>query len=84
MMVHACYPSYMGGINRIAVQDGLGLNRPYPKNNKSRKGCRPVAVAQVVEHWSSKYEALSSNPSTAERKDRDRERQRESPKFNKT
>jgi hypothetical protein len=35
MVTHACYPSYVGSINkRIIVQDDLGVNaRAYSKNS---------------------------------------------------
>jgi hypothetical protein len=39
--------------------------RPYPQNNQSKKS---GGVVQVLEHLSSKCEALSSNPSTEKAK----------------
>jgi hypothetical protein len=60
MVVHACDPSYIGGIGRrITVQASLDKHRnPIPKITKAKRD-------QVVEH---RHEALSSNPSTTKNK----------------
>jgi hypothetical protein len=64
MMVHACHPSYRGGIGRkIIVQAGPRRNaRPYLKIPKAK---RAGSMDQVVEHLSRKLKVLNSNPSVS-------------------
>jgi hypothetical protein len=68
MLVHIYNPSNMGGISRrIKVQTSLGKTvTPYPKNNLSKKK-KSGGMVQVVQHLSTKSEALSSSPSTTKR-----------------
>jgi hypothetical protein len=40
---------------------------PNPPTNKTVKPVRAESVAQVIEHLSSKFKAMSSNPSTSKK-----------------
>jgi hypothetical protein len=71
MVVHACHPTYEGGVGKRITVGGQPQTKswnPTWKITTEKKKKKGWNMAQVVEHLSSNCKFLSSNPSTAEKK----------------
>jgi hypothetical protein len=64
LVAHTCNPSYSGGRDQEAIPEEKA--RHYLKNTQHKKRAGRVTVKSLP----SKHEALSSNPSTTEKKER--------------
>jgi hypothetical protein len=73
MVILTCHPSYVGKQNKVQASPGRKQDCiPKITNVKSSDG-----VAQMVEQLPSKCKTLSSNPSTAKKKKRERKNWRQ-------